>query len=283
MIREKPFSTGLFFAINKKMNPLIEQLRENRKKQTQSNNEQHAKTTSKTVPKNDGIRVPTDGKRAMYYTHPRWVIDDSMIRSISTSTNEAQRCNFVQMWGTSLNNDFVKPQTEGSQNPIAEFHQELQLLAGNFASDDLDISRHGMRAVIETTNFDEQIPQTPLWVRIKADWLFNGHLKLNANVVCNGIQEPICEGDNCEIRGVVYHIESVSHSASISPNGQKEWVTTLTLSNGILSESLTSEKDIPQYSTHRGASQKHLRETENVPGVTYDQFLVNNNNDENKQ
>jgi hypothetical protein len=56
-------------------------------------------------------------------------------------------------------------------------------------------------------------------------------------VSCLGIESPICEGDNLEFEGIVYHIESVNHSCAIDPgSGMRHWATTLTLTNGLRAE-----------------------------------------------
>lgn len=53
-----------------------------------------------------------------------------------------------------------------------------------------------------------------------------------------------------EIRGVVYHIERVSHSARLERNGSKNFITTLQITNGILASSLQSPNQIPAYPVH---------------------------------
>jgi hypothetical protein len=55
----------------------------------------------------------------------------------------------------------------------------------------------------------------------------NGHIK------CAGIEEPIAPGDNLELDDVVYHIETVTHMASCTPDGKKRFETTLELSHGV--------------------------------------------------
>jgi hypothetical protein len=56
---------------------------------------------------------------------------------------------------------------------------------------------------------------------------------LNGTINCFGIQSPICEGDNLEFDGVVFHIESVAHQFAMSPDGHKSWTTRLELTNGM--------------------------------------------------
>jgi len=85
------------------------------------------------------------------------------------------------------------------------------------------------------------------WTKKRADWMFNGHLKLSGSVSLQGIVEPICEGDNVQINDIVYHIESVSHNCSINSNGIKTFTTALQLSNGLYSKGLESDKKPPVY------------------------------------
>jgi hypothetical protein len=55
---------------------------------------------------------------------------------------------------------------------------------------------------------------------------------LNGTCSTVGIAAPIVPGDNLEYDGVVYHIESVSHSCSVSPNGVRHFITQLSLTHG---------------------------------------------------
>jgi len=191
-------------------------------------------------------------KRAMYCDLPRWEIDESMLTSVNVATDENKRVNFCQVFATNASVDFAG----GSKQAInaRDLYIGEQLLLGNYVADSNDIKRAGLRADIVESQFDKFPVQAgteaPMWARIRADWLFNGHLKLAGNINTIGISSPICEGDNLETRGVVYHIESVTHTASISSNGQKQFRTSLGVSSGILANSLTSENDPPSYACH---------------------------------
>jgi hypothetical protein len=210
--------------------------------------------------------------RTMYANLPRWKIENSRLLSISTSTDENKRINFCQVWGDYGNLSFGTGPGKGGFAGADGFKQ-AQLAMGNFVADYNDIKRAGLRADVVTTNFDYPLPgsilSSPLWARMRADWLFNGHLKLAGSLTTTGIHEPICEGDNLTVRGMVYHIESVTHQCQLSSSGQKRFRTTIGISNGMLGISLTEigESEIPQYVCHQG---------DNVDGAGYTGITVDN-------
>ena len=153
---------------------------------------------------------------------------------------------------------------------------ELQFNSGNFVDDNLDVRRNGLRAVIKESEYDYSTTsgsQAGFWARMNADWLFNGHLKSSGSVSLYGVVAPICEGDNVQARGVVYHIENVSHSGSLGSDGKKSFNTILTVSNGILASSLTGEdqKTFPSYPCHsRNTYRPNIQYT---PGLTDVQLI----------
>lgn len=90
---------------------------------------------------------------------------------------------------------------------------------------------------------------SPYWAKILADWKFNGHLKLKGTVRTVGIIEPICEGDNIEVNGVVLHIDALSFQGTLSADGRKSFNTFISVSNGLVANHL-NEKSAPYYPTH---------------------------------
>ena len=126
----------------------------------------------------------------------------------------------------------------GIEKPDANV--SFQIARGNYVADTADITRAGLRPYVLTSSFDwpnvkgdSLTFHAPTWARLLADSLVGGHLKMNGTVTCAGIQAPIACGDNFEIDGIVYHIESVMHTMSIDSSGKKKFRTTLQLSNGI--------------------------------------------------
>ena len=217
-----------------------------------------------------GAQVLRDLKERTFYNNiPRWAIDESMIRSYSASCSEQRRVNFVQVWGRSR-----AAELSGAKGFNAEEFKFNSFKAGNYVADEVDISRHGLRANISETVFDKYFGENagslaPQLSRMRADWLFNGHLKLYGSITMNGITEPICEGDNIEFKGLLFHIENISHSGNISGNGQKEFTTVATISNGILSNSVDVGelgKRIPNYLSSLGDTRTSVERELKLPG-----------------
>lgn len=288
VVREQPFSTGLFEAL---VNPKMVEIApstptKNTKTNTQSRNVKKAinKNTNKaepdekfrlaeaTIEKQQNAfmsKVPRElTTRSMFHNIPRWVIDDSMIISVDTSASESNRCNFVQVWGKNGGSPVMSgPGKNGAFNS-QEGYKIAQMIMKNYVADDKDIARNGLRASILDSEHDFLVTGgslSPYWARMKADHLFNGHLKLSGTIECIGISAPICEGDNLEVRGIVYHIESVTHAAMLSANGRKSFRTSISVSNGILKSSLVNDKDLPVY---QSVSRSARMEDQNSPGLT---------------
>lgn len=166
---------------------------------------------------------------------PRWIIaPERAIGSYNIGTSDAVRFNFIQVFGKSPT----------FANPDATTYN--QLVAGNYAIDDLDIIRTGGRFGTFTSNADiigqgnnqnNLVKNIQTWTALVSDWYINGHLKLNGSITTSGIVEPICIGDNLEYQGILFHIEGVDHTYSCDENGgNKSFSTSLMLSNGILTD-----------------------------------------------
>lgn len=199
---------------------------------------------------------------------PRWEIDPAMIYDFNIGRDESARINFVLVFG---------------RNNIGQNISALmadQLMQGNFAIDADDIKRNGLRPWIISSNFDfptessKSLTKAPFWAKLLADSLFGGHLKLNGTIRCAGIQEPIAPGDNLQLGDVVYHIESVTHSASVGPGGAKKFETILELSNGV--DARSSEKALVYGQMRNVDVQDELKEDYKkkaiMPGISDTQF-----------
>lgn len=166
---------------------------------------------------------------------PAWKISPDLILNLNIGRSDAGRINFVIV-------------STKSQSIEPNFNEAAQIAMGNFVEDKRDIVRNGRKPYPVTCYFDSASAEIPAksreWALLIADWLFNGHLKLNGSMQTLGIQEPICVGDNLEFDGVIYHIETINHNMSISPEGVKSFRTNLTLSMGI---DKNSGKEIPVY------------------------------------
>lgn len=179
--------------------------------------------------------TPIDGTR--FLTLPRWKISADLIYSINISRNEGLRTNFVHIISTTGNSGI------DSANLAIQNKDDNTTIRYDVD----DIKRHGLRPYSAVSNFDwpfgtkenEEGPPASSttyakhWTELVFDWTYGGHLKTNGKVMCVGIEEDICIGDNLELQDTVYHIEQINHVGSIDANGFKSFRTELVLSNGI--------------------------------------------------
>lgn len=276
VVREKPLSTKLYDYLLKKA-PLF--VPENTKKVAESSG---VSGVRKQLSKEESTQADEYGKdfqklakvspeilkRTMFNNLPRWVIDESALKSVNTQPNEHARINFVQVWGRSRGLEFT------GANINQEILKQAQFLVPNYVCDEKDVKRHGLRSDITETNFDVVSSNlgtiSHILCRQRADWMFNGHLKLSGSITLQGVTEPIVEGDNVQVRGILYHIESVHHSGSLSPTGQKTFTTVLTVSNGIVASSLDGKDGIPVYAVGDQSREltRSMSNINNMPGFT---------------
>lgn len=161
---------------------------------------------------------------------PRWNIDPALAFSFDLGKDEIARINFVQYFGRSVNGP-------------AGYDISDEVARQNYLYDQDDVNRNGLRPYVVTSEFDRAPDgssqgdfRSPGWAKIVGDALIGGHLKMSGTITFVGIPEPIAVGDNLQFDNVVYHIEQVTHSCSISTNGDrvnKNFRTTVTLSNGM--------------------------------------------------
>jgi hypothetical protein len=186
--------------------------------------------------------------RTYYGNLPRWIVDEALITDFTWHTDEAERINFVQITGTTGSLTFVGDQALNQDTKTAS-----QLRLGNYVVDELDIQRHGTRAFVMSTPFDMSPDNSltftfsPIWAKMQADWKFNGHLKAKGELTTIGCSLPVAEGDNLEVRGLLFHIESINHSATLGKNGTKQFRTTYGLSHGVIASSLSNVQNSPHY------------------------------------
>lgn len=159
---------------------------------------------------------------------PRWRIHPKMLKRIQVGRSNALRGNFWHVQGTG-------PGTAISQN--------LQYVRSPPRSDAMDIERSGLRRVTRTVNcLIKDATQGPnLWRDIIADITAGQHLALTGTIITAGIPAPIAVGDNVQFANVVYHVESLSHSCTMSASGQRDWKTTLQVSHGMADEETVAQ------------------------------------------
>jgi hypothetical protein len=151
------------------------------------------------------------------------VVDDSLLYSMDVGRSDSLRFNYVHIAGTGA----------GSGTDIT----------GSFVRappnmDELDIKRNGLRPFMTSVNccFDDARLGATAWRDVMTDVMVNQNLTLSGQFNLVGIRAPIAIGDNLEFENIVYHIESVNHTCSINPTGQRVWMTNLNVSHGILME-----------------------------------------------
>lgn len=278
--REKPFGTGLF---NYLQSENLAELK--KKKQKTKGNSKKVKSNDKAI-KDETKVIKVEGEiakdfkkyvtssqeRALFGELPRWKIDESMLLSMSFHTSENLRTNFVQVFGQNYTSDlqFGNEGALGRDANSLQAQRMAQIRNYNYITDLKDINRNGLKPRIFESSFDgilnEDTKTLPgYWARIKADHLFNGQLKPFGTIQLVGVTEPICEGDNLEIRGVVFHIDSVDHTVEIQ-NGIKTFRTSVTVSNGILASSLEDLAAVPTYPLVSDVSDIYSEQF--IPGLT---------------
>lgn len=214
----------------------------------------------------------TKDGHTLFDTLPRWEVKQEFVLNYSIGRDDAARINFVQVFGRNQTN-----------NPDSSL--SFQIAKGNSVISEDDVIRSGLRPFITTSPFDwseaseKEFSLAPYWAKLASNWLIGGHLKLSGNISCAGIQKPICVGDNLQFRDTVFHIEQISHQASVNPNG-KTFRTNLLLSNGLLDETRSDRKP---YDKMKHVDADKLRENtgDSYPGVSDSQDLPGAFNREN--
>jgi hypothetical protein len=71
------------------------------------------------------------------------------------------------------------------------------------------------------------------WMDLLADFIVGGHMVFTGSLTTVGITAPICIGDNIEWDGIVFQIETITHSCSIDASGKKIFLSSFALTHGI--------------------------------------------------
>lgn len=176
--------------------------------------------------------LTTELKVTRFLELPRWGIDEVLVQDVDIGRSDSVRFNFVHVYGDSVDHS----------QPFA-----AQVVRNPPIRDDLDIARSGLRSHMQTVPCapaDTRNGSPAKWMEIVADILMGQQLTLTGVMTTYGIQAPICPGDNVEWDGVVFHIESVTHTCSIGGDGKKVFRTTLALSHGVRSDPGTTDTSI---------------------------------------
>lgn len=153
---------------------------------------------------------------------PRWVIHPALVQSLTIGRSDTLRFNFVHIYGQNAANGIVNS-------------MPYQIVNNNPFRDDLDIERNGLRPYMTTVpcGFKDVKYGPRAWMEIISDIVMNQNLVLQGTIELIGVDLPICEGDNIEYDGIIYHIDAYQHSCRIASTGQKMFKTQLTLSHGV--------------------------------------------------
>ncbi len=174
---------------------------------------------------------------------PRWNIPSHIVHSFSLGRGEASRCNFVEVYGSSsIVGGGLSGTKQRAENPPL--------------MDGIDIQRSGIYSYIATADVTIacQVNKIPTkFMKLIADWSMGNHLCLQGSMELAGIQSAICEGDNIEYDGIVFHIESLSFVCAIS-GGRKTFHTTLSLSNGMIPGTTSNPGDDETFPIYPGAN-----------------------------
>lgn len=191
---------------------------------------------------------------------PRWVVNDSYVTSYRVGLSDSMDVNYVHLQPfiaePGLNADLIRANALVFSPPIIDF---------------ADISKNGLRmyqremsSYVLVGKDQSSIDTMKWWNALMADIMMRMKYMANGNVVCKGIQEPICIGDNAYVFGTLFHIESISHQGGIDVSGRKTFDTTLGLSMGVkLGRDSNSDKSKKIFlSADRGGS---LPDPANLP------------------
>lgn len=185
-----------------------------------------------------------------FHDLPRWKIHPILAKRVDYGRSDSLRINFIHVYGDS---------GPDKTNLVAR-----QIIDSPPARDDLDIARSGLRPYMQSVNChttDIRTKGPEKWIALLSDFLMGQHMTFTGTIDLVGIQAPICVGDNLEFDDVLFHIEAITHSCSISPDGRKTFTTSVQLSHGVRASA--SLDDLHLYA---GIEDEDLRTYE--PGLT---------------
>jgi hypothetical protein len=176
---------------------------------------------------------------------PRWVMAPVMLMDggVTVGRSNATRTNMMHIYG--------EASTYANNRSITN-----QLVRNPPIFDQVDIQRSGMRAQMRTVNcaIEDQLSAPRAWMEAMADWSFGSQYTLAGPVDSQGIQAPVPVGDNMELEGVVYHIESVDHRFGLDAAGNKYFRSHLSVSNGMPADQSGADEDFPRYAGFSAAT-----------------------------
>jgi hypothetical protein len=200
---------------------------------------------------------------------PKWVVDSRIVLETEIGRSITGLFNFCHVYGS-------------NSQPSGD--EQTQILINTPIRDDKGVSGSGLAAHMSTVpaSLKSVISGDPkVWMATMADYLFGGHLVLNGHIKILGTQLPISIGQNISMDNAVFHIEAITHSCSIEPDGTKSFLTDIAVSNGMNDQfelSLNNSKsDIQIYVTeytslNESLPQASLVSTEKSNRIEQDDF-----------
>lgn len=158
-----------------------------------------------------------------FHNLPRWVMHPAMVRSWVTGRTKGLKFNWVAITGD----------PGPMKDPACDISK--QRVMNPPIRDELEISRSGLKDYNNSVNLHpKSIRDGTLkgWTEVISDFIVGQHMCLTGTIQSAGIQAPIPPGDNLEIDGILYHIESVGHHCAMTGD-RKTFSTTLSLSHGV--------------------------------------------------
>lgn len=216
--------------------------------------------------------VPGGNKVLSYFQNVKThMLDPMTVMEINAGTNWKDKYNFIE----------IKPQFQDEkimESTIKTFTQGFDTTA---------FSREGFRPLIFNT---KHLPGPTFegpsltgaswaeiggWVQVLKTWYFDTHKMLNGTIKLTGIDGYIAVGDNIMFDAqllnptknfsiqqntlptasyILAHVENVSHSFRMRPEGSREYVTTIQFVRGILTDEskrcLTIEPGVIDYAAN---------------------------------
>jgi hypothetical protein len=242
VVRQLPFSSGVI-SEHYKPRPLSDLVspedQKNQKKQDDAVKAKSQEEYDDMMKNRAKVNEGHDLVLTRFAEVPRWLIHPILIKSVDLGRSDAARINFVH----------IQPEI-GTKNQS----KTAYLVRDPPVRDDLDTYRAGLRPYMMSVPChpsDARNRKAGEWQYIMSDILMGGHLLLNGTMETQGIQSPICPGDNIEFDGHVLHIEAISHRYGVGADGGKQFQTSLTLTHG-MSGRQSQASDLGIYAGSRG-------------------------------
>jgi hypothetical protein len=171
--------------------------------------------------------IEKEGARAItrFVELPRWKIGESLVVSFNVGLSDSLDVNYVRL------EPLIPVESQTAQRAAANVFAPPTMDAAG-------ISRNGLRIYhrqVSAADVPSATGATPtrFYQALMSDILMRQKYTVNGNLMCKGIQDPICIGDNLLLRDVLFHIEGIVHEGGIDPTGRKSFNTSIQLTHGI--------------------------------------------------